>query len=130
MLFALVVSLCSAFPQSVLPFRRSSHHPPDEYRHVFKVHRQPKSDLKSTRTFNIKRIPKHPKIDVVSTSSRSVLTTSELPARKICVTDNVAIFGAGFCAGQPTGGVASGPAALKAAGVAEAIGNLGKLLDL
>ena len=43
------------------------------------------------------------------------------------VMDNVAFFGAGFCAGQMTGGVASGPSALLEAGLGEAVGNLGKV---
>ena len=43
------------------------------------------------------------------------------------VMDNVAFFGAGFSAGQMTGGVANGPSALLEAGLGEAVGNLGKV---
>lgn len=39
---------------------------------------------------------------------------------------HVAFIGAGFNAGQPTGGVAAGPTALLAAGLAEAVKGLGK----
>ena len=43
------------------------------------------------------------------------------------VMDNVAFFGAGFSAGQMTGGVENGPSALLEAGLGEAVGNLGKV---
>ena len=46
---------------------------------------------------------------------------------KAHVMDNVAFFGAGFSAGQMTGGVANGPSALLEAGLGEAVGNLGKV---
>ena len=113
MVLAIGFSLITAFP--LQPAHRTAVPGRGEYRHALKF----------------RRIPKHPKniVTTTSASARTTATATPVYRDKIgAVMDNVAFFGAGFCAGQSTGGVANGPSALREAGLGEAVGNLGKLV--
>ena len=98
------------------------------------------SPLAHPLVHKVRRVPKHPKIIVTrATATVQAEPTAWAMARTIekmepvCkakahgVMDNVAFFGAGFSAGQMTGGVENGPSALLEAGLGEAVGNLGKV---
>ena len=112
------------------------------------------SPLAHPLVHKVRRVPKHPKIIVTRATATvqaeptawAMARTIEKmePVRKpnahdgvqahdVCkaktygVMDNVAFFGAGFSAGQMTGGVENGPSALLEAGLGEAVGNLGKV---
>jgi hypothetical protein len=128
---------------------------PVERQTLLNIHRVP-GRMEYRQALKVRRVPKHPRIIVTpSTAHHTMATATSVTARgeptawdlarklenmePVCkpnandgkskahgVTD-VAFFGAGFSAGQMTGGVENGPAALREAGLGEAVGNLGKV---
>ena len=143
-MLAIGFSLVAAFP---LPAHRNAHNKlrqPAERQTLLNVHRVP-GRMEHHQALKVRRVPKHPRIIVTpSTAHRATATVQAEPTawamartiekmEPVCkakahgVMDNVAFFGAGFSAGQMTGGVENGPSALLEAGLGEAVGNLGKV---